>query len=36
LGYGGSQVDWGGSQAGGAGSVLVLGDHVMGTGAVEG
>jgi len=35
-GSGGVQVDVGGSHAGGAGSRLVLGDHVIGTGGVEG
>jgi hypothetical protein len=33
-GYGGSQVEDGGSQAGGAGSELFFGDHVIGTGGV--
>ena len=36
LGYGGVQVEVGGSHAGGAGSLLVLGDHVIDTGGVEG
>lgn len=35
-GSGGVQVDVGGSHAGGAGSGLVLGDHVIGTGGVDG
>src|SRR3954464_8263567 len=36
FGYGGLQVDCGGSQAGGAGSALVLGDQVIGTAGVDG
>jgi hypothetical protein len=36
FGYGGVHVDVGGSHAGGAGSLLVLGDHVTETGGVEG
>src|SRR6201988_4019114 len=36
LGSGGVQVEVGGSQAGGAGNKLVLGDHVIGTGGVDG
>jgi hypothetical protein len=36
LGYGGVHVEVGGSQAGGAGSLLVLGDHVIDTGGVAG
>lgn len=36
LGSGGVQVEVGGSQAGGAGNLLLLGDHVIGTGGVDG
>ena len=36
LGSGGVQVEVGGSHAGGAGKELVLGDHVIATGGVEG
>lgn len=36
FGSGGVQVEVGGSHAGGAGSWLVLGDHVMATGGVVG
>ncbi|PYX50456.1 MAG: hypothetical protein DMG79_05890 [Acidobacteria bacterium] len=36
FGSGGVQVDTGGSQAGGAGNLLLLGDQVMGTGGVDG
>src|ERR1700747_3298049 len=36
LGSGGSHVEVGGSHAGGAGNRLVLGDHVIGTGGVDG
>ncbi len=36
LGSGGVQVEVGGSHAGGAGIELVLGDHVIATGGVEG
>lgn len=36
FGSGGVQVDVGGVHAGGAGSGLLLGDHVIATGGVEG
>ena len=36
LGFGGVQVDVGGEHAGGAGSALFPGDHVIATGGVEG
>ncbi len=36
LGSGGVQLEVGGSHAGGAGSALVLGDHVIATGGVDG
>lgn len=36
LGSGGVQLEVGGSHAGGAGNRLVLGDHVIGTGGVDG
>src|SRR5690242_20476488 len=36
LGSGGVQVEVGGSQAGGGGNRLVLGDHVIGTGGGDG
>ena len=36
FGYGGVQVDCGGSHAGGAGKGLVCGVHVIGTGGVAG
>ncbi|HKU28415.1 MAG TPA: hypothetical protein VJQ54_23305 [Candidatus Sulfotelmatobacter sp.] len=36
FGYGAVQLDVGGSQDGGAGKLLLCGDHVIATGGVEG